>query len=72
MEADLTVSKLGPDKFFVVATDTMHRHVETWMKRNLDPEGKSHVFLSDVTGAYAQVSGLIWLYRIHTCTRKEF
>ena len=55
MEADLTVSKIGPDKFFVVATDTMHRHVETWMTRNLDPEGKSHVFLSDVTGAYAQV-----------------
>lgn len=59
MEADLTVSKLGPEKFFVVATDTMHRHVETWLARNLDPEGRSNVFLTDVTGAYAQVGGMI-------------
>lgn len=27
MEADLTVSKLDDDKFFVVATDTMHRYI---------------------------------------------
>jgi 4-methylaminobutanoate oxidase (formaldehyde-forming) len=55
MEADLTVSKLDEEKYFVVATDTMHRHVETWAKRNLDPSGEKHVFLTDVTGAYAQV-----------------
>lgn len=58
MEADLTVSKLGPEKFFVVATDTMHRHVETWLARNLDPEGRAHVFLTDVTGGYAQVGDI--------------
>ena len=56
MEADLTVSKLDDDKFFVVATDTMHRHVETWARRHLDPEGCKHVFLTDVTGAYAQLN----------------
>ena len=61
MEADLTVTKLSDDSFFVIATDTMHRHVETWAKRNLDPEGVNHVFLTDVTGAYAQVFILLML-----------
>jgi 4-methylaminobutanoate oxidase (formaldehyde-forming) len=56
MEADLTVTKLAEDKFFVVATDTMHRHVETFAKRNLNPKGDKHVFLYDVTGAYAQLN----------------
>ena len=56
MEADLTVSKLGPEKYLVVATDTMHRHVETWAKRNLDPNGDKHVFMSDVSGAFAQLN----------------
>jgi glycine cleavage system aminomethyltransferase T len=56
MEADITVSKLADDKFIVIATDTMHRHVETWAKRNLDPEGNKHVFITDVTGGYAQLN----------------
>lgn len=56
MEADLTVTKITDDKFYVIATDTMHRHVETWMKRNLNPNGNRHVFLTDVTGAYAQLN----------------
>ena len=33
LEADLTVTKLDDDRFWVVATDTAHRHVETWMRR---------------------------------------
>ena len=33
LEADLTVTKLGENDFMVVATDTMHRHVEAWMQR---------------------------------------
>ena len=56
MEADITISKLADDKFFIVATDTMHRHVETWAKRNMDPDGTKHVFLTDVTGGYAQLN----------------
>jgi glycine cleavage system aminomethyltransferase T len=56
MEADVTVSKLGEDKYMVIATDTMHRHVETWMKRHLDPEGNRHVFVTDSSGAYAQLN----------------
>ena len=35
LEADLTVSKLDDEHFFVVVTDTMHRHAETWMKRHM-------------------------------------
>jgi 4-methylaminobutanoate oxidase (formaldehyde-forming) len=34
LEADLTVTKLEGDRFMVVVADTMHRHAETWLKRN--------------------------------------
>eukprot|EP00746_Dinoflagellata_sp_MGD_P132392 gnl/MRDRNA2_/MRDRNA2_66110_c0_seq1.p1 gnl/MRDRNA2_/MRDRNA2_66110_c0~~gnl/MRDRNA2_/MRDRNA2_66110_c0_seq1.p1 ORF type:complete len:827 (-),score=145.48 gnl/MRDRNA2_/MRDRNA2_66110_c0_seq1:287-2563(-) len=54
LEADLTVSKLSADRFLVVATDTMHRHVETWLKRNASLD--AHVFTTDVSGAYAQLN----------------
>uniref|UniRef100_A0A7S4MXY7 FAD dependent oxidoreductase domain-containing protein n=1 Tax=Odontella aurita TaxID=265563 RepID=A0A7S4MXY7_9STRA len=54
MEADLTVTKLSHNKFMVVATDTMHNHVLTHMKRRLASD--AHVFISDVTGAYAQIN----------------
>ena len=33
LEADLTVTKLADDRFWVVASDTAHRHVETRMLR---------------------------------------
>ena len=35
LEADLTVTKLDDERFFVVVTDTMHRHAETWMRRHI-------------------------------------
>lgn len=54
LEADLTVTKLAEDKFFVVATDTALRHVDTWMRRRMPAD--FHVFASDVTGAYAQIN----------------
>lgn len=53
LEADLTVTKLEDDKYFVVVTDTMHRHTETWMKRKF--EG-AHAFVTDVTSGYAQIN----------------
>jgi glycine cleavage system aminomethyltransferase T len=56
MEADVTVCKLSTDKFIVIATDTMHRHVETWLSRHLDPTGTLHVVSHDVTGGYAQLN----------------
>ncbi|MBI4403459.1 MAG: FAD-dependent oxidoreductase [Deltaproteobacteria bacterium] len=54
LEADLTVTKLGDEKFFVVVTDTMLRHAETWMKRNI-PEN-AHVTVTDVTSGFGQLN----------------
>ncbi len=53
LEADLTVTKLADDDFLVVATDTAHRHVEAHLRRHL---GDAHAFVTDVTGAYAQIN----------------
>ena len=53
LEADLTVTKLAQDDFFVVATDTAHRHVETHLRRNL---ADAHAFVTDVTAAFTQVN----------------
>ncbi|HEY1737146.1 MAG TPA: FAD-dependent oxidoreductase [Acidimicrobiia bacterium] len=52
IEADLTVTKLADDRFWVVASDTAHRHVHTWMRRHLD--GEMRVRVADLTSAYAQ------------------
>ncbi len=54
LEADLTVTKLAEDKFFVVVTDTMLRHAETWMKRHIAAD--EHAFVTDVTSGYAQLN----------------
>jgi heterotetrameric sarcosine oxidase gamma subunit len=54
LEADLTVTKLADDRFFVVVTDTMVRHVEAWMKRNIP--GDAHAFVTDVTSGVAQLN----------------
>lgn len=53
LEADLTVAKLEEGRYFVVATDTAHRHVETRMRRLFED---AHAFCSDVTSAYAQLN----------------
>jgi 4-methylaminobutanoate oxidase (formaldehyde-forming) len=53
LEADLTVTKLSDDDFWVVASDTAHRHAETWMRRHA---GNLHAFVTDVTGGYCQVN----------------
>jgi heterotetrameric sarcosine oxidase gamma subunit len=53
IEADLTVTKLDDDRYLVVASDTAHRHVEAWMRRHL---GDAHAFVTDVTGAQAQIN----------------
>jgi glycine cleavage system aminomethyltransferase T/glycine/D-amino acid oxidase-like deaminating enzyme len=54
LEADLTITKLTDEKFLVVVTDTMVRHAETWMRRNI-PED-AHAFVTDVTSAYGQLN----------------
>ncbi len=53
LEADLTVTMLDDEQFFVVASDTAHRHAETWMRRHL---ADSHAFVTDVTSGYAQIN----------------
>jgi 4-methylaminobutanoate oxidase (formaldehyde-forming) len=54
LQADLTVTKLDDERFWVVASDTAHRHVLTWMRRQF-PEG-AHAWVSDHTGAYCQLN----------------
>jgi 4-methylaminobutanoate oxidase (formaldehyde-forming) len=54
LEADLTVTKLEETRFWVVATDTAHRHVETWMRRHLSSRMQAEVV--DLTSAYAQIN----------------
>jgi len=54
LEADLTVIKIDPEQFMVVASDTAHRHVETWMRRHV--RDGQHVFVTDVTSGYGQLN----------------
>ncbi len=62
IEADLTVTKLpvgfggGTDEhaFLVVASDTAHRHVLTWIKRH--PLADAVCIPTDVTSAFAQIN----------------
>ena len=54
LEADLTVTKHDDENYFVVASDTAHRHVQTWMRRHITDD--MHVFVADVTSAYAQIN----------------
>jgi glycine cleavage system aminomethyltransferase T/glycine/D-amino acid oxidase-like deaminating enzyme len=53
LQADLTVAKLDDDRFWVVASDTVHRHVQTWMRRRF---GDDHAFVADMTSAYGQLN----------------
>jgi 4-methylaminobutanoate oxidase (formaldehyde-forming) len=54
IEADLTVTRLGEREFMVVCSDTVHRHVETWMRRRFDPD--AHVTVTDVTSGRAMLT----------------
>jgi len=55
LEADLTVTKLDDDDFYVVASDTAHRHALTWMRRQFTGRD-ARAFTADVTSAYAQIN----------------
>jgi 4-methylaminobutanoate oxidase (formaldehyde-forming) len=54
LEADLTVTKLAEERYLVVVTDTMVRHVETWLKRHTAED--AHATVTDVTSAYGQLN----------------
>lgn len=52
IEADLTVTKLAEDDFFVVATDTALRHVQAHFARH----SPDHVSMVDITSSMCQVN----------------
>ncbi|HVG64274.1 MAG TPA: FAD-dependent oxidoreductase [Hyalangium sp.] len=54
LEADLTVTKLDDERYWVVASDTAHRHAETWMRRHIPDD--AHAFVTDVTSGWAQIN----------------
>ncbi len=54
LEADLTVTKLDGERYFVVASDTAHRHVLTWLRRNTPHD--AHCITTDVTSGFAQIN----------------
>jgi 4-methylaminobutanoate oxidase (formaldehyde-forming) len=54
LEADLTVSKLSDERYWVVASDTAYRHALSWMRRHFPDD--AHAFVSDQTSAYAQLN----------------
>ena len=54
VQADVTVIKRDAEHFTVIATDTAHRHVETWLRRHFPDD--AHVFVTDVTAAFAQIN----------------
>jgi 4-methylaminobutanoate oxidase (formaldehyde-forming) len=56
IQADLTVTKLDDERYWVVATDTAHRHVETWMRRHFANDERAHAFVTDVTSGWAQLN----------------
>lgn len=53
LEADLTVTKLDDDRFWVVSSDNTRRHVLTLMKRQF---AGAHAFVADVTSGWAQLN----------------
>jgi glycine cleavage system aminomethyltransferase T/glycine/D-amino acid oxidase-like deaminating enzyme len=53
LEADLTVTKLDDERFWVVASDTAYGHAETWMRRHV---GDQHAFVTDMTSGFAQLN----------------
>ena len=55
IEADLTVSKLDDEHYWVVASDTAHRHALTWLRRAI-ADGGFNAFVADHTSAYAQLN----------------
>ncbi|HSK04072.1 MAG TPA: FAD-dependent oxidoreductase [Kofleriaceae bacterium] len=55
LQADLTVTKLGDERYWVVASDTAHRHALTWISRAIEADG-GHAFAFDATSAWGQLN----------------
>jgi 4-methylaminobutanoate oxidase (formaldehyde-forming) len=50
IEADLTVTRLAEDVYFLVLVDSIHRHVAGWLEKHIP--SNAHVFVTDVTSGY--------------------
>lgn len=50
MVADLTVSRLAEDKYFIVSAGDFYGHDLLWMNQHIPPE--AHAFVTDMTSAY--------------------
>jgi 4-methylaminobutanoate oxidase (formaldehyde-forming) len=57
LQADLTVTKLDDGRYWVVASDTVHRHALTWIKRAIADDGAgAHAFVFDASSAWGQLN----------------
>jgi 4-methylaminobutanoate oxidase (formaldehyde-forming) len=54
IEADLTITRKSEREFLVVCSDTVHRHVESWMRRHFPDDAQ--VAITDVTSGYAMLT----------------
>jgi glycine cleavage system aminomethyltransferase T/glycine/D-amino acid oxidase-like deaminating enzyme len=54
IEADLTVTRVGPQRFLVVASDVIHRRVQAMIRRETGPD--EHCFVTDITSGTALLS----------------
>ena len=50
MEADLTVTRLAEDKFFIVSAGDFYTHDLMWLKTHIPAD--AHAFVTDVTSGY--------------------
>lgn len=50
MLADLTVTRIAEDQFFIVSAGDFYTHDMMWLKKNI-PDG-AHAFVTDMTSAY--------------------
>lgn len=53
-EADLTVTRLEPDRFLVVVGENNHGHAETWLRRHLGPG--EFATITDITSGVTQLN----------------
>ncbi len=50
MEADLTVSRLAEDKYFIVSAGDFYTHDLLWLKKHIPDD--AHAFVTDMTSGY--------------------
>ncbi len=54
IEADLTITRLAPDRFLVVTAAFTQTHVESWIQNQIPDT--AHCLVTDVSGAYSMLN----------------